>query len=97
MSATTYETTASAYTSHVNQTDSTPFINAMGKRCQPDDVACNFLPFGTKVKIYVGNKIYYGVVRDRMKSNKKIDLYFGLDRHSAIHFGKKKVMIEVIE
>ena len=93
---------ATAYSSDVAQTDSTPCITANGfdvcNHAQENIVAANFLPLGTKIKIpeLYGNKIFY--VHDRMnpRYDYRIDLW-KLDRNRAISFGKRLVRVEVIE
>jgi 3D (Asp-Asp-Asp) domain-containing protein len=88
---------ATAYSSTVDQTDSTPFITASGTRVKDGIIAANFLPFGTAIKIpeLYGDKVF--IVTDRM--NKRywynIDLWFP-ERHLAKEFGVKRVKIEVL-
>jgi len=90
------ETTA--YSSTVDQTDSTPFITASGTTVRDGIVACNFLPFGTKIKfpeIY-GDKIF--IVEDRMNSrytNNRIDIWFQT-REESIDFGIKMLKVEIL-
>jgi 3D (Asp-Asp-Asp) domain-containing protein len=93
---------ATAYSSTVDQTDSTPCITADGfnvcKHAQEDVIAANFLPFNTKVRIpeLYGDKIF--TVHDRMnrRYSNRIDLW-KLSRNDAITFGKRLVKIEVVE
>ena len=86
-----------AYSSTLDQTDSTPFITASGTRVRDGIVACNFLRFGTRVRFpeLYGDKIF--VVEDRMarKNNHKIDIWFA-SRNQAKQFGIKQVKIEVL-
>jgi 3D (Asp-Asp-Asp) domain-containing protein len=87
-----------AYSSTSDQTDSTPFISANGKFVYDGMVACNFLPFGAKVRfpeIY-GDKIF--VVEDRMAwyNSHKIDIWMP-DRQTALQFGVKKLAYEVVK
>jgi len=85
-----------AYSSTVNQCDNNPFITAYGTKARNGIVACNFLPFGTKIRfpeIY-NNKIF--TVEDRMADNTMIDIWFP-DKQSAINFGKKTLLVEIIE
>ena len=90
---------ASAYSSDPDQTDDTPFITASGSTVRDGIVATNFLPFGTKIKIpkVFGDKVF--TVEDRMNAryNEKqyIDIWFD-NTLSAIHFGRKTVLIEII-
>ncbi len=87
-----------AYSSTVDQTDSTPFISASGTHVYDGMVACNFLRFGTRVRfpdIY-GDKIF--VVEDRMalKNSHKIDIWFET-REQAKQFGVKVLKVEVLQ
>lgn len=86
-----------AYSSTVDQTDSTPFITANGSHVYDGTIAANFLPFGTKVKFpeYSGDKIY--TVEDRMNKryNYKIDIWF-TTRQDALEFGKQTLYYEVV-
>lgn len=92
-----YIVTATAYSSTVDQTDSTPLITASGTHVRDGIVATNFLPFGTVIKIpdLYGNKTF--VVEDRMNKRYKfnIDIWFAT-RLEAKEFGVKKIKIEVI-
>ena len=84
-----------AYSSTVDQCDSTPFITASGTHVHDGTIAANFLRFGTKVKFpaLFGDKIF--IVEDRMKSNYKVDIWFPT-RQEALQFGAKRTMIEII-
>jgi len=87
-----------AYSSSIDQTDHSPFITANGTFVRDGVVACNFLPFGTKVKfpeIY-GDKIF--VVEDRMakKNSHKMDIWMP-SRNLALQFGVRTLAIEVVE
>ena len=86
---------ATAYSSTVDQCDSTPFITANGTRVHDGTLAANFLKFGTKVKFpaLYGDKIF--TVEDRMKSNYKVDLWFPT-RQEAINFGAKWIEMEIL-
>lgn len=93
-----YETLVTAYSSSVDETDSTPFITASGEYVRDGVVAANFLPLGTKVKIpeYFGNKIF--VVKDRMarRHTEKVDVWFP-SKELAKTFGIRKLQVQVIE
>ncbi|KKR13629.1 MAG: hypothetical protein UT43_C0039G0001, partial [Parcubacteria group bacterium GW2011_GWC1_39_29] len=93
----TFLVTATGYSSSVDQTDSTPFITASNTFVRDGIIAANFLPIGTRVRIpsLFGDKQF--IVEDRMNSRYwyNIDLWFA-DRASAIHFGKKQVVIEIV-
>ncbi len=88
---------ASAYSSSVDETDSTPFITAKGTYVRDGIVATNFLPFGTAIKIpeVYGNKIF--VVEDRMNSRYwyNVDVWFP-SKDLAKQFGRKTVRIEIV-
>ncbi|MFA7662951.1 MAG: hypothetical protein WCX88_03475 [Patescibacteria group bacterium] len=87
-----------AYSSTVDQCDSTPFITASGTRVHDGTIAANFLPIGTKVKIpsVFGDKIF--TVEDRMNARyyKRIDIWFAT-RQEALNFGLKNLEVEVYE
>ena len=87
--------TVTAYSSTVDQCDSTPLITASGTHVHDGTIAANFLKFGTKVKFpsLYGDKIF--IVEDRMKSNYKVDIWFPT-RQEAINFGAKRVEIEIL-
>lgn len=94
--------TATAYTSHGNQTDDTPFLAAWNNRLRPGmksiavsrDLLTRYgMRNGTKVRIG-GLRGYYRV-RDKMNKRyrKRIDIYMGLDLRRALRWGKRSVMI----
>ncbi len=94
--------TATAYTSHVNQTDSTPNIAAWGDRLKPgmksiavsrDLLKVYGLKRGQKVRIK-GLKGEYRVL-DKMNKRwkKKIDIYMGMNKRRAFKWGRRKVDI----
>ena len=94
--------TATAYTSHANQTDSTPNIAAWGDRLKPgmksiavsrDLLKVYGLKHGQKVRIK-GLKGEYAVL-DKMNKRwkKKIDIYMGMDKRRAFRWGRRKVHI----
>lgn len=89
---------ATAYSSTPDQTDSTPFVTAMGTQVRDGIIAANFLPFGTKIRIpeIYGNKIF--VVEDRMNRRywHVIDIWFP-DRAGAMEFGNRTIEIEILE
>ncbi len=91
-------TTVTAYSSTPDQTDSSPFITANGSRVRDGIVACNFLPFGTKIRIpeIYGDKIF--TVEDRMarKNNHKIDIWLP-SRSEALNFGVKRAKVEILD
>jgi LysM repeat protein len=94
--------TATAYSSHSNQTDSTPFLAAWNNRLRPGmkiiavsrDMLTRYgMRNGTKVRIG-GLRGYYRV-RDKMNKRyrKRIDIYMGLDRRRALRWGRRSVVI----
>lgn len=94
--------TATAYTSHANQTDSTPNIAAWGDRLRPgmksiavsrDLLKVYGLKHGQKVRIK-GLKGEYAVL-DKMNKRwrKKIDIYMGMNKRKAFKWGRRKVEI----
>jgi 3D (Asp-Asp-Asp) domain-containing protein len=88
---------ATAYNSIEWQTDSTPWITALGTRCREGVIAANFLPFGTKVLIDgFGDQVF--VVEDRMNKRykKRIDIWMK-EYNDAIKFGRQKIKFYVIE
>jgi len=93
----TYIVSATAYSSTVDQCDSTPFITASGQHVRDGIIATNFLPFGTKVRIpdIYGDKVFE--VQDRMNAryNTRIDIWMG-SRNEAMQFGLKQVKVEVL-
>jgi len=94
--------TATAYTSHVNQTDSTPNIAAWGDRLKSGmkviAVSRDLLTvYGLKHRQKVRIKGLEGeyVVLDKMNKRwrKKIDIYMGMDKKKAFRWGRRKVEI----
>ena len=94
--------TATAYTSHGNQTDKTPFLAAWNNHIHPGmkiiavsrDLLTRFgMRNGTKVRIG-GLRGYYRV-RDKMNKRykKRIDIYMGLDLRRALRWGRRSVVI----
>lgn len=94
--------TATAYTSHENQTDDTPFLAAWNNQLVPGEksiaVSRDLLSrYGmrnkTKVRIS-GLKGYYEV-RDKMNKRykKRIDIYMGLNLKKALKWGRRSVVI----
>lgn len=92
---------ATAYTSHVEQTDADPLVGAWGHRLdQVKDVRViavspDLLKMGLKRGQRVRIKGLKGefVILDKMSSrwNKRIDLYMGMDRKAAKRWGKRRV------
>lgn len=95
------EVTATAYTSSVGETDSTPTISAWGDRLKPGmrviavsrDLLAMGLTHGTLVSVE-GFKDDF-IVLDKMNKRwkKKIDIYMGNNKRKALNWGKRKVNI----
>ena len=94
--------TATAYSSHGNQTDKTPFLAAWNNRLRPGmkiiavsrDMLTKYgLRNGSKVKI--GGLPGYYTVRDKMNKRyrKRIDIYMGINRRKALRWGRRSVML----
>jgi len=94
--------TATAYSSHTAQTDSTPFLAAWNNHLRPGmkviavsrDLLTRYgMRNGTKVRI--GGLSGYYRVRDKMNKRykKRIDIYMGLDRQRALRWGRRSVVI----
>ncbi len=87
-----------AYSSSVDETDSTPFITASGTKTRDGIVASNLFPIGTKVKIpeLFGDKIL--TVEDRMHNRftDRIDVWMP-SKWSALRFGKQRAAVEIVE
>lgn len=99
---------ATAYSSDVGQTDSTPCIPAMWtfNLCDhyqengiEDTIAANFLPLGTEVRFpdVYGDQVF--IIRDRMNAKyngkSRIDLW-KKDRGTAVKFGVERMKMEVL-
>jgi len=93
---------ATAYTSHRNQTDSTPFLAAWNNRIRPgmkiiavshDLIKKYGLTNGVKVKI-MGLPGYY-TVRDKMNKRLRnhIDIYMGVNKRRALKWGRRRIVL----
>lgn len=88
----------SAYTSRVQETDSTPFITASNTRVRDGVVASNQLPIGTRLKMpeLYGDKVF--IVEDRMNTRYKNNVDIWMDDLSAARkFGRKTVKIVIFK
>ena len=94
--------TATAYTSHVGQTDSTPNIAAWGDRLRPgmkaiavsrDLLKVYGLKHGQKVRIKGLSGEYAVLDKMNRRWRKKIDIYMGLNKRKAFKWGRRKVEI----
>ena len=97
-SYTTMRAWVTAYTSSADECGNDLGITASGERARDGVVACNFLPFGTRVKIpeLFGEKEF--VVMDRMSKEKKnyVDVWVE-EKYAARQIGKSFVNIVVID
>lgn len=90
-----------AFSSTPEETDETPCITASGyDLCYhnlENVVACNFLPFGSKIKIpeLDKDKVYTVVDRMHERYNSRIDIW-KKSRQSAKDFGLKYLTIEIL-
>lgn len=90
----TIHAVVTAYTSSVDETDSTPHITASGYRTEPGTIACPAqYAFGTEVKI--GDATY--TCRDRMsvKFPNRFDVWV-MTKAEAYAWGKETVDVEII-
>jgi 3D (Asp-Asp-Asp) domain-containing protein len=91
-----------AYNSTVGQTDSTPCITASGyDLCKHDIenvVACNFLPFGTKIKFpeLDPDQIYTVVDRMHGRYQSRIDIW-KKSVQEASQFGVQYLKVEIFK
>lgn len=89
--------TVTAYSSTVDQCDSSPFITASGTHVRDGIIATNLLAFGTRVKFpsLYGDKIF--VVEDRMNKRfgNRADIWFET-REQAKQFGIKKLEMIIV-
>lgn len=89
-----------AYSSTPEQTDDTPCIAASGydlcKHNKENVIACNFLPFGTKVKFpeLDPDKTYTVVDRMHERYNSRMDIWM-MHKEDAKKFGKKYLTVEI--
>ena len=87
-----------AYSSSVDETDSTPHITALGTRTRDGIAATNMLPFGTLVRVpdLFGDKVF--VIEDRMHPRKKwvLDIWMG-SKEEAKQFGSYLTKVEILK
>lgn len=93
-----YKSTLTAYTSRVEETDSSPFITANGSYVHVGTIAANCLAFGTKVQLpeLFGDQVF--VVEDRLHPRKgcnQLDVWFP-EYNDAIQFGKQYSTVHVL-
>ncbi|MFH0853845.1 MAG: hypothetical protein V1853_05615 [bacterium] len=94
----TIHLTVTAYSSTVDQTDSSPFITASGTHVHDGTLAHNYLPIGTQVRFpdIFGNKIF--VVEDRLNARYgpyMADIWMPT-RDQAIQWGAKVLRMEIL-
>ena len=93
---------ATAYTSHREQTNKTPFLAAWNNRIRPgmkviavsrDLISKYGLGNGKRVRIQGLPGIY--TVRDKMNKRlrRHIDIYMGTDRRKALRWGRRRVVL----
>ncbi len=95
------EVTATAYTSNVTETDSTPSLAAWGDTIRPGmkaiavsrDLIKMGLSHGDKVSIKGLEGEYTVLDKMNKRWKKKIDIYMGVDTKAAKEWGKQKVII----
>jgi len=96
------ETYVTAYSSTPEQTDSSPCISASGynlcKHNRENVVACNFLPFGTKIIIpeLDPDRVYTVVDRMNSRYDNRIDIW-KRSKSDARSFGLRLLTVEIIE
>jgi len=90
-----------AYSSDVEQTDSTPCIAARGfdlcTHNEEDVIAANFLPMGARVRIpdLYGTRVFTVVDRMNARYSRRLDVWMR-EREDAKNFGIKYATIEVL-
>ena len=93
--------TATAYCSRVEETDDTPFLAAWKNRLDPKVKSIAVSRDLFEVGLTNGKRIHIDglegeyIVRDVMNKRwtNRIDVYMGVNKKSALKFGKQKVMI----
>ncbi len=99
--ANSLEVTATAYTTSLNETDSTPLIAAWGDKLKPGmkaiavsrDLIDIGLTYGVEVSIQGLEGKYKVLDKMNKRWKKKIDIYMGNDVKGAKAWGKRKVVI----
>ncbi len=88
--------TVTAYSSTIDQTDSTPFITANQTRVRWGIVATNFLPFNSKISFsgYFDDQLFTVTDRTHPRFGDRVDIWFPT-REEALQFGKRKIEIEM--
>lgn len=90
-----FHATVTAYSSSPDETWGDPFITASGRRVFDGLVACpRALPFGTQVRI--GDRTYHCYDRLHRKYDDRFDIWMS-SKNAALAFGKRTLVVEVIE
>jgi len=85
--------TTTSYNPVPEQTDSTPFITANGSRVRHGIIACNFLPFGSRVWIEgFGDDAFTVTDRTARKYGNRVDI-FSFSKKWSMTWGKRQVRI----
>ena len=84
------------YSSEIGQTDVTPYITASGRRVCDGIVACNLLPFGTRLVIEGFDIVF--IVQDRLspKYSDRIDIWTS-DMKVAKLWGKQTLRVWILD
>ena len=90
-----FHATVTAYSSSPDETWGDPFVTASGRRVFDGLVACpRALPFGTNVKI--GDRTYQCYDRLHRKYDDRFDIWMST-KNAALEFGKRRLLVEVME
>lgn len=94
----TMYTTATAYSSTVDQCDGDPFTAAWGNHVYWGMIASNYFPRGTKIQIpqYFGNKMFSTEDTMNKRYYNRIDIWM-TDRQQAKNWGAKYIEIRVFK
>ena len=84
------------YSSEIGQTDATPYITASGRRVCDGIVACNLLPFGTRLVIEGFDVVF--VVQDRLapKYSDRIDIWTSNTQVAKL-WGKQTLRVWILD
>ena len=87
-----------AYTSDPDETSDHPLITASGGMVRDGEVAANFLPFGTQIKIpaLFGDKIFTVEDRTSAKFGGRVDIWMP-SYGKAINFGIQHAQIVILD
>lgn len=95
---TTKKVWVTAYTSDPDQTSDHPLITASGGMVRDGEVAANFLPFGTKIKIpaLFGDKIFTVEDRTNQRFSDRVDIWMPSTAQAVI-FGIQHAEIVILD